>query len=169
MDTGDVVLQERTPIRPDETYGELHDRLAVFGAQALRHAIDLAQSGYVLHEPQRGEPSVTKPIAKDDLRVDWQWDANRIINTIRAFSPQPAARAEIAGIPVKLLRAEKAALGALNAKPGELIGVAATSAIVRCGDGAVALDEVVPTNRGKMTGAQFAQSLGGAHGDGKRS
>ncbi|MGZ3499466.1 MAG: methionyl-tRNA formyltransferase [Vulcanimicrobiaceae bacterium] len=160
MDTGDIVLQERTPIRPDETYGELHDRLAVFGAQALRHAIDLAQSGYILHEPQRGAPSVTKPIAKEDLRIDWQWDANRIINAVRAFSPQPAARADIAGAQVKLLRAEKAALATLNTKPGDVIGVAASSAIVRCGDGAVAIPELIPPNRNKMTGAQFIQTLG---------
>ena len=161
MDTGDIVLQERTPIRPDETYGELHDRLAVFGAQALRHAIDLAESGYISHEPQRGEPSITRPIGKEDLRIDWHWDSNRIINTVRAFSPQPAARAEIGGAQVKILRAEKTSLASLDAKPGEIVGAAGGSAIVRCGDGTIGITELVPANRNKMSGAQFAQTLTG--------
>jgi methionyl-tRNA formyltransferase len=158
MDTGDIVLQERTPIDPDETYGDLHDRLAHFGALVLRHAIDLAQSGFIPREPQRGEPSVTRPIVKGDLEIDWRWDAARIINTVRAFSPRPAARATVARTPLKVLRAE-IGTGSSGCEPGEIVGVTPPSVTVQCGRGAVNLVEVIAPNKPAATGAAFASHI----------
>lgn len=159
MDTGEIVLQERTPIDPDERYGELHDRLARFGAQALSHAIDLARSGYIPRNPQSGEASVTRPLSKDDLAVEWTWPAQRIVDTIRAFAPAPAARATLAGMPVKLLRARRGAATIAPLAPGELIGTAGEAITVRAGDGTVDVIELVPPNRGAQSGAAFAHSL----------
>jgi methionyl-tRNA formyltransferase len=156
MDTGDVVLQERTPIAPDERYGELHDRLAVFGAQALSHAIDLARSGYIPHVPQQGTPSVTRPLHKEDLAIDWNWPATRIVNVVRAFAPAPGARATIAGTPVKLLRARVADWNRFEQRPGEIVGMTSDAAIIRCGDGAVEVLELIPPNRNAQSGAAFA-------------
>jgi methionyl-tRNA formyltransferase len=134
MDTGDVVLQERVAIAPDETYGELHNRLAERGAELLGRAIDLAQRDALSHRPQTGEPSVTRPIEKKDLLVDFSWPAQRVVDTVRAFSPQPAARAELAGEVVKILRA--------HAAP----------------DGRLEIDELIAPNRGRMSGADYLRS-----------
>jgi methionyl-tRNA formyltransferase len=163
MDTGDVILQERTPIAWDEIYGELHDRLAVFGAQALSHAIDLARSGYVPHIPQSGEPSTTRPLRKEDLAVDWTWPAQRIVNTVRAFAPAPAARAIIGGTPVKLLRARVGAPSIAALKPGEIVDAARDAVTIRCVDGTVDVFELVPPSRGAQNGFAFAQSLAAKH------
>lgn len=159
MDTGEVVLQERTPIRPGETYGELHDRLAVFGAHALAHAIDLARSGYIPHQPQTGTPSVTKPLRKNDLAVDWKAPARRIVDAVRALSPAPAARASIEDVPVKLLRAREGAPTIANVAPGRIVAVAGDAVTVRCGDGTVDVLELVPPNRPPQSGAAFARGL----------
>lgn len=159
MDTGDIVLAERTPIDPDERYGELHDRLARFGAQALSHAIDLARSGHIPHVMQSGSPSETRPLAKDDLVVNWWWPTARIVNAVRAFSPAPAARASIAGVPVKLLRARIGAPTIAPVAPGEIVAVAGEAVTVRAGDGTVDVLELVPPNRGAQSGAAFAQAL----------
>lgn len=159
MDTGDVVLQERTPIDEDERYGELHDRLAAFGAQALSHALDLARSGHIPHQPQPSKPVlVTRPISKDDLAIDWNWPAQRIVNTVRAYAPAPAARATIAGVPVKLLRVRQGTTSIAPLPPGEVAGVAGDAVSVRCADGTVDVLEVVAPNRGPQNGAVFAQS-----------
>jgi methionyl-tRNA formyltransferase len=136
MDTGDVVLQQRAPIDPADDYGSLHDRLALAGAALLDRALALAEAGPLQHHPQTGEASVTKPIGKNDLAIDWKWDARRIVDHVRAYSPQPAARAELYGETVKILRAHVDA------------------------DGAVAVDEVIAPNRGRMTLAAYAQSRG---------
>ena len=156
MDTGEVILQERTPIAADETYGELHDRLAIFGAKVLSHAIDLAKSGYVPHVPQSGKPSITRPLHKDDLLVDWGWPAQRIVNTVRAFAPNPAARAQLDGTVVKIRRAQVAPWTRFEQRPGTIVGVNGDAAIVRCGDGAVEVLELVPPSRGPVSGAAYA-------------
>jgi methionyl-tRNA formyltransferase len=134
LDTGDIVLQERVAIEPDETYGELHDRLAWFGAELLGEALDLASRGELPNYPQSGEASLTRPIARDDLAVDLSWSPQRIVDTVRAYSPQPGARATIGGELVKLLRAHIAS------------------------DGTLAIDTLIAPNRGKMTGDEYLRS-----------
>ncbi len=134
LDTGDIVLSERTSIAPGETYGELHDRLALAGADLLARALDLAASGEPLPRlPQTGEASLTKPVAKGDLVVDWTWPPQRIVDHVRAYSPQPAARATIDGETVKILRAH--------------VG----------GDGTVEIDELIAPNSGRMSWSQYLQ------------
>ncbi len=134
LDTGDVILQERIAISPDETYGELHDRLAAAGADALARALDLAEAGKLDATPQRGEPSLTRPTARSDLAVDLGWPAQRVVNVVRAYSPRPAARASIDGESVKILRAHVAP------------------------EGGLVIDELIAPNRGRMSGAVYLQS-----------
>lgn len=159
MDTGEIVLQERTPISPDERYGELHDRLAVFGAQALSHALDSAKSGHIPHHPQSGKASVTHPLRKEDLAIDWNWPAARIVNAVRAFAPSPAARTQLGGVPVKLLLVKTGTASIAPVPAGEMIGTSGDAVTVRCGDGTIDVLELVPPNRGAQTGAAFARTL----------
>ena len=134
MDTGEIVLQERVPIGNDDDYGSLHDRLAGVGAKMLGKAIAEAEAGTLARTPQAGEASVTRPIGKDDLLVDWDADARAIVNQIRAYAPRPAARGQLQGEIVKLLRAH----------------VGANDEVI--------VDELIAPNRGKMTGEAFARS-----------
>jgi methionyl-tRNA formyltransferase len=134
LDTGDIVVARRVAIEPSEAYGELHDRLAEIGAELLGRTLDLADRGELMGTPQKGEPSLTRPIAKDDLRIDWSWPAQRIVNHVRAFSPQPAARASVEGETVKILRA--------HLDPG----------------GKLVIDELIAPNRGRMSGEAYFRS-----------
>ncbi len=135
-DTGDVVLQERVKIGEEETYGELHDRLAQIGAHLLGEALASAErDGTLAHTPQSGEPIVTRPISKRDLEIDWRWPAQRIVNHVRAYSPQPAARAVLAGTNVKVVRAH-----------------------VQSG-GEIAIDALIAPNHRPESGAEFARRM----------
>ena len=134
MDTGDLVLQQTVPMGDAETYGELHDRLADFGAVLLGDALDLAQRAPLERHTQRGEATITRPLRREDLHVDLNWDPQRIVRAVRAFSPAPAARAELGGENVKLLRAH--------------VG----------DDGALVIDELVAPNRGRMSGEAYLRS-----------
>ena len=157
MDTGPIVAQERTPIDASERYGELHDRLAILGAQMLDRALALAENGPLPSRDQSGEPSITKPLNKEDLRVAWEWPGRQIVNTVRAFGPAPAARAFLLGAPVKILRAQLQQKNDLHAEPGVIAGTRGDSLVVGCGDGAVEVLELIPPNRGAMPGARFSQ------------
>jgi methionyl-tRNA formyltransferase len=134
VDTGDLVLALRVAIGPEETYGELHDRLAEIGGELIGEVLDLASQAPLARAPQAGQASLTHPLAKDDLTVDWSWPPQRIVDTVRAFSPKPGARATIDGEVVKILRAHVAS------------------------DGTLAIDELIAPSRGKMTGAEYLRS-----------
>jgi methionyl-tRNA formyltransferase len=160
MDTGDILVQERTRLDPGETYGALHDRLAKRGAALLIEALDAFERGTLVRIPQasRAESpdeiarTATRPLDKDDLRVDFTWPARRIVDTIRSLAPAPGARATLDGEPVKIISARlaQASEPALTADGG---------LVVRAGDGgAVVLLELVPPNRGRMSGAAYARS-----------
>lgn len=155
LDTGDVVLQERTPILPGETYGDLHDRLAHFGAQALAHAIDAGRGGSFPHTPQSGKATMTHPLHKEDLAIDWTWEAQRIVNHVRSLSPNPAARAAIANTPVKILRAEVAQWERPLVEPGTIASMIGDGLGVQSGSGVVNVLEVIAPNRRPQTGASF--------------
>lgn len=140
LDTGEVVLQRRVAIEPDESYGELHDRLAAVGAELLAQCIGLAERGELVARAQVGEPTLTRPISREDLRIDLSWAPERVVRAVRAYAPQPAARAEINGEVVKVLRAHVG-------ESGELV-----------------IDELIAPNRGKMTGAAYFRGLQHAWG-----
>ncbi len=133
MDTGEIVLQERVTIDPGDDYGALHDRLALYGGELLGEALDLAATNALSHRPQEGEPTLTRPLDKNDLLLDPDWSPERLVNTVRAFSPQPAARLQLEGETLKVLRAH-------------------------LHDGAFVIDEIVAPNRGRMSWDAYQQS-----------
>jgi methionyl-tRNA formyltransferase len=136
MDTGEIVLQRSLPITDGEDFGSLHGRLSQLGSTLLGEALDIGEgAGSFPHRAQQGVASVTRPITKADLEIDWSWPAERIVNHVRAYSPQPAARAMLGGIRVKVLRAT--------------IG----------DDGRVCIESLVAPNHAPETGAAFARRM----------
>jgi methionyl-tRNA formyltransferase len=165
MDTGDIVLQERSPIAAGDTYGTLHDRFAQLGGDLLARACAQFADGTLVRVAQAGRApaelvaaTLTRPLGKADLAIDWSWSAERVVNHVRAFAPAPAARAHLAGEPVKLLEARVAAGDASGARPGTILGTEGAAALVASGEGTVALLRLVPPNRPALDGASFARA-----------
>jgi methionyl-tRNA formyltransferase len=157
MDTGDIVLQERTPLEPGETYGELHDRLAVRGAALLVEALELAERGALVRRPQASlgvdadeiARTLTRPIAKESWLLNETRGPVGMVNQVRSLAPAPAARLPIGGETLKVLAARVA-------REGEAPGaVTADDGVVH--DGIVLL-RVVPPNRAAMSGAAWNRS-----------
>jgi methionyl-tRNA formyltransferase len=164
MDTGDILVQERTPLGAAETYGDLHDRLAQRGAELLVTALDRLAAGTLERTPQAllGVPpdeiaaTLTRPLDKDDMVVNWSQPATRIVDTIRAFAPAPAARAVVGGETLKVLAARTARADEDGVTPDG-------GFVERAGDGlGVVLLRVTPPNRSPMSGAAYARARGAA-------
>jgi len=167
MDTGDVVLQERHDVGLHETHGELHDRFATVGARLLATAVERAADGTLERTPQSafGVPeseiaaTLTRPLRKEDLVLDWSLPAQRLADQVRSLSPQPGARADVAGAPatLKVLRA-RAVEAENEAAQGALVVLAGGDPAVRCGDGRLLLlERVVAPGRPQMSGAEFVR------------
>ena len=164
MDTGDVLLRERTPLDARETYGELEVRLAELGAGALVRTIQLAESGALapiaqstLASEAEIDATITRPLRDADLQVDWAQTASRVDALVRSLSPQPCARARIGVIDCKVVATHP--LETAEGKPSGTPFRIPRGLGVACAEGAVSIDRVIPANRSAMSGEAFAASL----------
>jgi methionyl-tRNA formyltransferase len=92
LDTGDMLLQKRIEIAPDETGGSLHDRLAQIAPAALKEALAQLQAGTAPRIPQDSSAATYAPkLEREHGLVDWSEPATLIERKIRAFNPWPGA------------------------------------------------------------------------------
>ena len=90
LDTGDVMLETRIEIAPDETGGSLHDRLAEIAPGALKEALAQLQAGTAPRIPQDSSAATYAPkLEREHGRIDWSEPAALIERKIRAFDPWP--------------------------------------------------------------------------------
>ncbi len=93
IDTGAMILKEETEIKPDETAGELHDRLMELGNAAVVKTLTLIEAGNVVTtiQPQDDDIKTAYKLNKDNCKIDWTKPGATIFNQIRGLSPYPAA------------------------------------------------------------------------------
>ncbi|WP_397544197.1 methionyl-tRNA formyltransferase [Roseovarius salis] len=148
LDTGPVLLREATPIGPEDTAGDLHDRLSAMGAHLVIKALDGLETLTPEPQPETGVTYAAK-IDKAEARVDWTRPAGEVDGKIRGLSPFPGAWIEVAGQRVKLL-ASRLAEGC--GPPGEVLDDALT---VACGRGAVQILRLQRAGRGPQGAQEF--------------
>ncbi len=166
LDTGPIIRQVRIPIADNDTTESLTLKLADLGANELTLTIPLWVSGEIQPRPQDGElASMTRPLRKEDGRINWNLPAAVIERHIRAMYPWPGAATTAGGALLKVLEAKSADLpSAASAPPGALLHDG-TDPLVCARDGAVRLLRVQPAGRKPMSGAEWlrgAPSLRGA-------
>jgi methionyl-tRNA formyltransferase len=166
VDAGDWILQERTPIGPEENAGQLHDRLALLGAECLLRTVNLIGECKAKRTPQTGEPSTAPKIIPSDYRIRWNEPAQAVVNRIRAFAPKPGAFTEWHGMRIKCFRAQESGPGdAVGVVPGTVINVRDGTWSVAAGKGAVSLLEIQPESGTVMTAADFLRGYRVRTGD----
>jgi methionyl-tRNA formyltransferase len=98
IDTGDLLLQERIPIGPDECTGSVHDRLMELGAQVVCRTVDVILDGTMKSFPQPGGVLKAAPkLFRENTRIDWSRPAKQLHDFIRGLSPFPAAWSGLVG------------------------------------------------------------------------
>lgn len=108
IDTGDIILSDRTPIGDDETAGELHDKLMVIGANLLVKTVTAISNGDFTEQPQpqSDELKHAPKIFKEDCKIDWNNSSAMIHNLIRGLSPYPTAFTLLNDKTLKIFKAE---------------------------------------------------------------
>ena len=136
MDAGDVIDVEKTAIGPNETAGELLDRLAVLGANLLSRVLCRAKCGdKCCGTAQCCEDVTFAPMLdKSMCPIDWNKTAQQVHNQVRGLHPWPVATMELKGQKFKV-HATRIVEG--SGKPGEILGLTKTGLKIACGEGAV--------------------------------
>jgi methionyl-tRNA formyltransferase len=152
LDTGDISLQRKLAVAPDETGESLLTRLGPLGADALTEALGLLARGELPRVPQDHSKATLAPLlSREDGRVEWTRTAAELDARRRGFTPWPGAWTTADGSVLKIHAAEP--VGGSGA-PGELLD----GTLVACGGGtAWELREVQPEGKKRMPAAAWLQ------------
>ena len=158
VDTGDIILKESVSIDPDETAGELTDRLKVVGVDISLKTVEMIENGTSIVKKQ---PLVAKRPApklyKQDGLIDWTKDARSIHNQVRGMNPAPGAYTHYSKGPLKIHRTKIVEENS-HGTPGLVTeSTAKEGFVISCGRGSLGILEIQPPGKNVMDGASFVR------------
>jgi methionyl-tRNA formyltransferase len=163
LDTGPVLLQERTPILESDTAGTLTDRLADLGSRLVVRALDALEAGGLEAVPQAAEGvSYAPKLEKREFRIDWREDSANADRRVRAFNPTPGAGARARGVELKIW---SSALAPGKGAPGEVLSADRRGLCVACGAGALLLTELQRPGGKRLPATEFLRGFPLSAGD----
>lgn len=163
LDTGDILGKVATRIRPGETTGLLHDRLAKKAGPLLLYLLERAKKGKLKSVRQNSqEASVAPRMKKEDGKIDWAKNPEEIDAHIRAMQPWPGAYAWVPdGTDQKMLKIFSVILSKrAKGKPGEIVEINSHGILVAAKKGGVLLREVQLEGRKRMTAVEYSRGAG---------
>lgn len=159
MDTGDIIEIARTPIGPDETYGELLLRLAEIAAQLAGAWIERIVAGDYPRMPQdNSEATLAPKLAREEGRLHWERAAKSEYDRWRAFSPSPGAFFDLSESGRGILKVHRAALRTQSGPSGTILA-ADPFPILALNEGSLELLEVQPEGKKRMSGRDWINGL----------
>lgn len=169
IDTGDLILQKRTPITDDDNAGTIHDRLMSIGAAAVVETVDCIIAGNAPKTPQpQGVTLKSAPkIFKETCRVDWTQSCHQIFNFVRGLSPYPAAwsvlHTDDKTIDIKLFEVTREP-AAHTLQAGQVVCDGKNYLKVAVADGFVKIESLQPAGKKRMSAADWLRGQHGAPG-----
>ena len=174
IDAGGMIAVAKTPIGPDETAGELEDRLAEIGAPLVRESIAAIESGRATILPQeKGKVTRAPKLRKEEGAIAWTRPAQGVHDHVRAMQPWPMAwtfwhSGEAGKAPQRIIVHRTGVVDA-RGEAGKVIEVGKDRLVVAAGTGAVAILTVQPPGKKAMTAGEFLRGhrvqLGDRMGD----
>lgn len=157
VDTGDMILQRKIEIHPEENFGELHDRMAQLGADVLLETVDLIDKGGVRALKQDDAQATPAPkITPEHCRIDWSRQATEIKNQIRGLAPSPGAFTFFRGKILKIFKTEVRGEIPFTDDFGKVVESDKKENLwVRTGKGILSLLEVQPEGKKRMSIEEF--------------
>ena len=169
VDTGNVLARHREPVGPDETTGDVYDRLKRAGANLLVETLDALADGSLQPEPQNDSEATQAPkLFRENTRIDFHLPAEQVHNFVRGLQPFPVAWCMYGDAKMNVHRTrrmesigieeERTKLGATG-KPGGLHADGGRL-LVECGDGMLEILRLQLPGTKKMTGREFINGYG---------
>ncbi len=161
LDAGDIILQERVAIGPEETAGELERRLADLAATLVQQAVQLIAEGRAPRRPQdHAAATYVGKLTKEDGLIHWDRPAETIANLVRAMDPWPSAYTIRAGRQVKIWRARAETIATAaggRMEPGTVQTVTEEGILIGTGRSVLRILEIQPEGGRRMGAAAFAR------------
>ncbi|MBD5087141.1 MAG: methionyl-tRNA formyltransferase [Clostridiales bacterium] len=160
VDSGDILLQKTIDIYPEENAGQLFDRLAVLGGEAIVEALELIASDKAVYTAQEENQATHYPmISKEDGRIDWSQSAESVFNKMRGFTPWPSAFTYLDGKMFKISKCfvceDKDIADVMQGFAYGEVYATKNSAYVKTGNGIIRLEDVQIEGKRSMNIAAF--------------
>jgi methionyl-tRNA formyltransferase len=153
LDAGDVLLERRTPIGPEDTAGDLFERLAELAGEAALEALDLLAGGKARFTPQdAAQATYARKLRTQHGRIDWTRPAAELERFVRAMTPWPGARTRTGDGRELVLRAVRPLAGE---GPAGAVHEAGPRLVVGCGAGCLEVLELAPAGKRAMPAADW--------------
>lgn len=153
LDTGDMLLMEKTPLDENEDISSLHDRMAAMGAELLATTLDRLQAGDLTPQAQNEADSCYAPMLKKEHGIiNWQSDARTIHNQVRGLAVWPGACTIIDGQAMKIFRTR---IGSGSGTPGQVLQAAKGVFEVACQTGSLFLHELQLAGKKRLDATSF--------------
>ncbi len=167
MDTGDILLCDKTPVGPDMTMGELHDILAAMGPLTLRKTLEGLERGCIVPVKQDGSKATYAPMVdRETGHIDWNAGARKIHDLVRGTNPFPTAYSILDGRRVKIWKTEVPcerscdfSCEAPSGTPGKCC-VKDGRLFVSCGEGIIEIKEIQGEGSRRMTAGEYLNGHG---------
>ncbi|PLX97213.1 MAG: methionyl-tRNA formyltransferase [Desulfuromonas sp.] len=158
LDTGDMLVKKSLTIHPDETAGQLHDRLAPLGREAMEETLARLCAGTLVREKQDDNLSTyASMMKKEDGLIDWNSPAQRIHNLVRGLDPWPSAYTLLDG---QTLKVAKTCCVEGQGEPGQVLEAEGGRVVVACGQGALQLGALQLPGKKMLSAADFLRGRG---------
>jgi methionyl-tRNA formyltransferase len=155
VDSGDILLQEETTIKPDETFDKLHDRLSIMGSGLLLKTVEGITEGTIPRTPQDSTLATYAPLLKkEDGKINWQASIKDILNLIRGLYPSPCAYTFIRGKKLKIFVAAGEE-SHMQGATGRIVGETEKGLQITAKDGYIYLKELQLESKRRMSASDF--------------
>jgi methionyl-tRNA formyltransferase len=154
LDTGDIMLQEKTEISDEDNAETLSKRLSEIGALLLIKTIRGLKDDSVKPARQEGIPSYAPPLKKEDGKIDWAKNAKEIFNLVRGLYPWPCAYCYLNKERIKIIKV-KALEGTGIVRRIERAGK--EELVIGTGKGLISIIELQPEGKKTMSAVSFLQ------------
>ncbi len=159
LDTGDMLAKVTTPIDPNETAAELHDRLAVLGNDALLDVIQQLQTDTAKPEKQdESETCYAAKLSKEEAPLNWAAPVESCQRQISAFNPFPVATAQLGEQTLRIWRSKIIDQDAILAEPGCILSGDKQGIKVQTGAGVLLILELQAPGKKRMSAADFVNA-----------
>ncbi len=158
IDTGKIIYQEREPVYPDDTAGDVYLRLMQKGAELVVRTVEAIASGNYPQMEQKaaGELLPAPKLYREDGQIDWQRSTQSIHNLVRGLSSYPAAWTTVNGLNCKIYRTEITDFATGESfMPGHYTTDGKTYLLFRTGDGWLSIKELQLEGKRKMGIEEF--------------
>jgi len=156
LDAGDIIGIRRVPLDNEINAQELHDKLAVLGADLLRvELMDYVRGNLAPHPQEESQVTYAQKIEKSEGEIKWLMPAVEIHNKVRALVMGPGTYTLLAGKKLKVHKTRVSERAGSHPEMGTVIHVEDSHLSVQCGGGILDLLEVQPESRNRMTVNDF--------------